>query len=56
MIDIIALRQLYERRELFEIRQINGQDNLANAMTKANPNKALETFIDTNALSIRVEG
>ena len=56
MIDIIALRQLYKRRELFEIRWINGQDNLADAMTKANPNKALETFIDTNALSIRVEG
>jgi hypothetical protein len=56
MIDIMALRQLYERRELFEIRWINGQDNPADAMTKANPNKALETFIDTNALSIRVEG
>ena len=56
MIDIIALRQSYERRELFDIRWINGQDNPANAMTKSNPNKALETFISTNTLKIRVEG
>jgi hypothetical protein len=56
MIDIMALRQSYERRELFEIRWINGQDNPADAMTKVNPNKALETFVDTNTLCVRVEG
>ena len=56
MIDIMALRQMYERRELFEIRWINGHDNPADAMTKPNPNKALEIFIDTNRLRIRVEG
>ena len=56
MIDIMALRQSYKRRELFEIRWINGQDNPADAMTKANPNKALETFVDTNTLRVRVEG
>jgi hypothetical protein len=56
MIDIMALRQSYERRELFKIRWINGQDNPADVMTKANPNKALETFVDTNTLRVRVEG
>ena len=56
MIDIMALRQSYERRELFEIRWINGQDNPADVMTKANLNKALETFVDTNTLRVRVEG
>ena len=25
-------------------------------MTKVNPNKALETFVDTNTLRVRVEG
>ena len=25
-------------------------------MTKGNPNKALETFVDTNTLRVRVEG
>ena len=41
MIDIITLRQSYERRELTEVRWINGQDNPADAMTKATPNKML---------------
>jgi hypothetical protein len=55
MIDIMALRQSYERRELAEIRWINGNDNPA-AMTKANPNKALQTFVDDNEITVRVEG
>jgi hypothetical protein len=54
MIDIMAIRQSYERRELQEIRWINGQDNPADAMTKSNPNKALEKFLDTNRLKVRV--
>ena len=56
MIDIMAIRQSYERRELQEIRWINGNDNPTDAMTKAKPNPLLETFIDTNKLNIRVEG
>jgi hypothetical protein len=56
IIDIMAIRKSYENRELFEIWWINGQDNPADAMTKSNPNKAFETFIDTNNLRIRVKG
>jgi len=56
MIDIMALRQSYERREIAEIRWINGEDNPADALTKAKPNGALARFIDTNKLTIRVEG
>ena len=56
MIDIMALRQSYERREILEVRWISGQDNPADAMTKINPNKALEKFVDTNKLSIRMKG
>ena len=41
MIDIMALRQSYERRELTEVRWINGQDNPADIMTKATSNKML---------------
>ena len=41
MIDIIALRQSYERRELTEVRWINRQDNPADIMTKATLNKIL---------------
>ncbi|PHH73973.1 hypothetical protein CDD83_4641 [Cordyceps sp. RAO-2017] len=56
MIDIMALRQSYERREITEIRWIDGTGNPADAMTKATPNGALERFIDTNSLTIRMEG
>ena len=56
MIDIMALRQSYEKREIMEIRWFNGSDNPADAMTKADPNRALEKFITTNTLRVRVEG
>ncbi|KAF5503979.1 hypothetical protein CGCF413_v004518 [Colletotrichum fructicola] len=56
MIDIMALRQSYERRELNEIRWINGDDNLADAFTKSNPNRALERFVDKNKAVVRMEG
>ena len=56
MIDIMALRQSYERRELAEVRWIDGRDNPADAMTKSSPNKALTTFINCNEIQVRVEG
>ena len=56
MIDIMALCQLYERREIAEVRWINGKDNPADAMTKLTPNKALERFLNDNQLTIRIEG
>jgi len=56
MIDIMALRQMYERREIDDIVWINGHDNPADAMTKASPNKALEKLITTNELTVGIEG
>ncbi|KAF1937548.1 hypothetical protein EJ02DRAFT_426510 [Clathrospora elynae] len=56
MIDIMALRQSYERCKITEIRWINGEDNPADALTKASPNCALERFIDGNELTVRIEG
>lgn len=56
MIDVMALRESYERREIDEFRWIDGKDNPADAMTKATPNGALQRFIDSNQLTIRVEG
>jgi len=52
----MSLRQSYERRELFEVRWIHGQDNPADAMTKGNANRALETFIDKNRITMRIQG
>ena len=56
MIDIMALRQSYERREIAEIRWIHGDDNPADAMTKGTPNQALKQLVDRNKLTIRMEG
>ena len=56
MIDIMAIRQSYERRELSEVRWIAGDNNPADAMTKSTPNKSLETLVDTNELVIKVQG
>ena len=56
MVDVLALRQSYERREITEIRWISGNDNPADAFTKASPNRALERLIDSNELTIRMEG
>jgi len=37
MVDLMCLRQAYERREITEVKWINGKDNLVDAMTKAKP-------------------
>src|SRR5436190_15927714 len=55
MIDIMALRQMYERREVIDVRWISGQCNPADAMIKATPNKALESLIDDNTINLTVE-
>jgi hypothetical protein len=41
IINIMALRQSYKRRELTEVQWINRQDNPVDAITKATPNKIL---------------
>lgn len=56
MIDLLALRESYERHEIDEIRWIHRDDNPSDAFTKATPNKALENLVNTNQLTIRVEG
>jgi hypothetical protein len=56
MIDIMALREAYERGELKDIRWIDGRDNPADAMTKATANASIEQLINTNELELRVQG
>lgn len=56
MIDVMALRQSYERREITEVRWIDGRDNPADSMTKKNPSQALTKLIATNELNISVDG
>jgi hypothetical protein len=41
MIDVICLRQAYERREIAEVKWIKGSSNPVDSMTKAKPSSAL---------------
>src|SRR6266700_2117587 len=54
MVDLMCLRQAYERREIIKVKWISGGNNLADAMTKAKPCQALKTLIDINKLNLKV--
>ena len=56
MIDIMGLRQSYERREISEIRWIDGTSNPADAMTKERPCQALRQLIDDNSIDLITKG
>jgi hypothetical protein len=50
----MCLRQAYKRHEITKVKWISGNDNLADAMTKAKPCQALKTLINTNKLDLKV--
>ena len=54
MVDLMCLRQSYERREIAEIKWINGNSNPVDAMTKSKPCQALKDLIDTNTVNLQV--
>jgi hypothetical protein len=56
MIDILCLRQSYERCEIAEVIWIDGKYNPADAMTKAHPCQALRDLIDNNRVNFRAAG
>jgi hypothetical protein len=56
MIDIIVFWESYKHKKLFEIQQINKQDNPTNTITKISLNKILEGFLNTNKLQIQIKG
>jgi hypothetical protein len=56
MIDLMCLRQSYERREIAEIKWIDGDSNPADAMTKTRPCQALRDLIDTNTIHVKATG
>jgi hypothetical protein len=53
MIDLMCLRQSYERRKIAEIRWIDENINLADAMTKPKPCNVLIKLIDTNTIELK---
>ena len=52
--DLMCLRQAYERREIIEVKWIKSRNNPADAMTKAKPCQALKILIDMNKLDLKV--
>lgn len=56
MVDVMCLRQSYERREIMEIKWIDGNSNPADAMTKAKPCRALQDLINTNTINFTTSG
>lgn len=56
MVDLMCLCQSYERREITEIRWIDGDSNPADAMTKSKPCQAVTELIDTNTIDLKVAG
>jgi len=52
MVDLMCLRQLYERRQIIEIKWINGESNPANAITKSKVCPGLANLIDTNIVKL----
>ena len=55
MIDILSIRQSYERREIIEVLWIAGDKNPADAMTKSKPCAALQQLIESNKLQLEVQ-
>jgi hypothetical protein len=56
MIDVMCLRQAYERRLITEVKWIDGETNPADAMTKGKPCLALTRLIDTNQIDLQAVG
>jgi hypothetical protein len=52
MIDLMCLRQSYKRREIAEVRWIDGNTNPADVMTKSKACSALKDLIDTNKVNV----
>ena len=53
MVDVMCLRQAYERRQVTEVKWINGETNPADAMTKGKPCTALTQLIDMNWIELQ---
>jgi hypothetical protein len=52
MMNVMTLRQSYERREITEIKWIHESNNPADSMTKIKSFSALKTIIDINRINL----
>jgi hypothetical protein len=54
MIDVMILRQFYERREITEVIWIHGINNSVDSMIKAKSSTTLKTMIDINQINLNI--
>jgi hypothetical protein len=55
IIDVISMREAYERREIAQVKWIASKSNLADSITKTKLTNALKTLIDTNKIELSVQ-
>jgi hypothetical protein len=55
IIDVICLRQAYKRREIAQVKWIEGTTNPADSITKSKPSNALKLLLDTNKVQMKVQ-
>ena len=55
MVDVMCIREVYERREITEVKWVDGNSNPADSMTKSKATLSLKQLIDTNKLNIKVQ-
>jgi hypothetical protein len=56
MIDVMCLRQAYERRQIAEVKWVEGTSNPADSMTKSKASRALGQLIDSNRIDLKQVG
>ena len=56
MIDLMCLRQSYERRKIAKIRWIDDNKNSINVMIKSKTCTVLQNLIDSNKIDLEAEG
>jgi uncharacterized protein (DUF1778 family) len=54
MIDVMTLRQFYERREIIEMKWMHEINNLVDFMIKSKSSSALKTLIDINQINLDI--
>jgi hypothetical protein len=52
MIDVMILRQCYERREITEMKWVHETNNSVDSMIKIKSSSALKTIIDINQINL----
>ncbi len=52
MIDVMTLRQCYERREITEVKWVHGANNSVDSMIKPKSSTTLKTVIDINQINL----